>query len=170
MRQIISWFSWQKVIFSVLIVAIIYQSRLGLSEWLIGWDSVMPELDWKLNFTRTVAGAWQEYQGLGLTGGMAHLADLSRMIILWVIDQLVPTNYVRWVWHMGMVLLGSIGIWYMGKKLWKWSESGCLAASVFYLLNLATVQYFFVPYEAFSSFYGFLPWLIAVVSVVAVLP
>lgn len=135
---------------------------MGRFQWLLGWDSLVPELNWKLNFTRAIAGAWQEYQGLGLTGGMAHLADLSRMIILWVVNLAVPTHYVRWMWHMGMLVLGPIGVWYLGKKMWKWSENACLAASVFYLLNLATVQYFFVPYEAFSSFYGFLPWLIAV--------
>ncbi|HUQ85225.1 MAG TPA: hypothetical protein VM077_02775, partial [Candidatus Limnocylindrales bacterium] len=30
----------------------------------------------------------------------------------------------------------------------------------FYLFNLATIQMFYVPYEAFSAFYGALPWLI----------
>ena len=143
-------------------MVLVLQSRLSGSQGLLGWDSVMPELDWKLNFGRALAGMWQEYQGVGLTGGMAHLADLSRMIILWAINWVVPKQYVRWVWHVGMLVLGPVGVWYLGKKLWKWSENACLAASIFYLLNLATIQYFFVPYEAFSSFYGFLPWLIAV--------
>ncbi len=162
MRRIFSWFSFQKILLFILLGFLIFKSRLSGSEWLLGWDSVMPELDWKLNFSRVLAGAWQEYQGVGLTGGMAHLADLSRMVILWILNLFVPTQYVRWIWHMGMLVLGPLGVWYIGKKLWKWNESACLTASVFYLLNLATVQYFFVPYEAFSSFYGFLPWLIAV--------
>lgn len=162
MRRIFSWFSFQKIILLLLLGFLIFKSRLSGSEWLLGWDSVMPELDWKLNFSRVLMGAWQEYQGLGLTGGMAHLADLSQMAILWILNLFVPTQYARWIWHMGMLVFGPMGVWYMGKKLWKWNESACLTASLFYLLNLATVQYFFVPYEAFSSFYGFLPWLIAV--------
>ncbi|TXI34643.1 MAG: hypothetical protein E6Q53_01160, partial [Candidatus Moraniibacteriota bacterium] len=130
--------------------------------WLLGWDSVVPELNWQVNFARALGGAWQEYQGLGLPGGMAHLADLTRMMILWVIDFIVPTEYVRWIWHYGMLILGPIGVWYLGRRLWKWNGWAALAAGVFYLFNLATVQYFYVPYEAFSSFYGFLPWLLAV--------
>lgn len=162
MRRIISWLSWQKFVLFVVLVVTVYQSRLSVGQSLIGWDSVMPELGWELNFARALTGAWQEYQGLGLAGGMAHLADLSRIIILWCMHFIVPADYLRWAWHMGMLVLGPIGVWYLGKKLWKWSESACLSASMFYLLNLATVQYFFVPYESFSSFYGFLPWLIAV--------
>ncbi|MBP9702680.1 hypothetical protein KBD69_03245 [Candidatus Woesebacteria bacterium] len=162
MRRILRWFSLQKAVLFLILGVVIYQSRLGSAEWLLGWDSLVPELNWKLNFSRAILGAWQEYQGVGLTGGMAHLADLSRMILLWVINLVLPAQYVRWTWHMGMLVIGPVGMWYLGKKLWKWSESASLAASVFYLLNLATIQYYFVPYEAFSSFYGFLPWLTAV--------
>lgn len=78
MRRIIPWFSFQKVVLFLILGVVIYQSRLGSSQWLLGWDGVIPELGWKLNFSRAIAGAWQEYQGVGLTGGMAHLADLSR--------------------------------------------------------------------------------------------
>lgn len=162
MKKLLHFISWQKLVLLLIFTVLVYQSRLIVSQWLIGWDSVMPELDWKLNFTRVFAGAWQEYQGLGLTGGMAHLADAPRISILWALHFVTPADYLRWSWHIAMLLLGPIGIWYLGKKVWRWNENQCLVASVFYLLNLATVQYFFVPYESFSSFYGFLPWLIAV--------
>ena len=33
-------------------------------------------------------------------------------------------------------------------------------AALYYLFNFATVQYFYVPFEAFSSFYGVFPWLL----------
>jgi len=44
--------------------------------WLLGWDNLVPELNLKLNITRSLSAVWQEYQGLGLLGGMAHAADL----------------------------------------------------------------------------------------------
>lgn len=160
MRKFFRFFSWQKIVLFLILSLVVYKSRLGNGQWLLGWDSVVPELDFKLNFTRAIAGAWQEYQGLGLAGGMAHLSDLTRIAILWILHFVIPANQLRWVWHMTMLAIGPIGLWWMGKRLWKWSESASLSASIFYLLNLATIQYFFVPYEAFSSFYGFLPWLI----------
>lgn len=151
---------WQKFLLAIVLGVVVWQSRLGPNQWLLGWDSLVPELNWQANFQRALAGAWQEYQGVGLPGGMAHLADLPRMAILWVIDLVLPANYVRWSWHVLMLIIGPIGVWYWGKRWGKWSEDAGLVASLFYLLNLATVQYFFVPYEAFSSFYGFLPWIV----------
>ena len=35
-----------------------------------------------------------------------------------------------------------------------------LIASLFYLLNFATVQYFQLPFEPYSTFWGFFPWLV----------
>lgn len=147
----------------LLIVGIaIFQSKLVGGEWLTGWDNLHPEFDWRLNLVRVFSGAWQEYQGLGLAGGMAHIADLPRLLILVLFDTFLPTSWVRWVWHALMLIIGVSGLWYLGKRVFRWSNISCFVAAGYYLFNLATVQYFFLPYESFSAFYGFLPWLLAV--------
>src|SRR3989339_1137545 len=130
---------WKWLLVLVLGV-VVFQSRIAGSEWLTGWDNLHPEFDWRLNIARALSGGWQEYQGVGLPGGMAHIADLPRLLVLWGLDLVLPTNWVRWVWHMLMLTLGPLGVWYLGKKVGKWRDPACLAASLFYLLNLATLQ------------------------------
>ena len=65
-----------------------------------------------------------------------------------------------------MLVLGPLGmlwatkaIWLEGEEEWRRSLAG-VVAGWFYLLNLGTVQNFYVPFEPFVTFYGFLPWLI----------
>lgn len=136
--------------------------------WLIGWDSLLPELDLKLNIQRSILGTWQEFQGLGVKGGMAHGADLSREIVLTFLSYLLPISLLRYVWTFLMLLIGPLGVYVICQDFIDTDkEDGrlnqkiySLVAACFYLLNLATVQYFFVPFEAFSSFYGFFPWIL----------
>ena len=161
MKKLLRWLSWRKIIFLLILGTVIFQNRIGVNEYLSGWDNLHPEINFKLEISRGLSVVWQEFRGLGHLGGMGHVADLSRTILLWIVSFVVPSNYLRWVWHMGMLALGPIGMWYLTMKLWKWSESASLVTSAFYLLNLATVQYFYTPYESFSGFYGFLPWLIS---------
>jgi hypothetical protein len=130
--------------------------RLG--TWLSGWDNLHPEFNFPLNISRSLSAVWQEYQGLGLLGGMSHGADLSRQLIMWSWSVLLPPSLLRYAWHFLMLLIGPIGVYFFSKKFVKTSMASFIAG-LFYLFNLATVQYFYVPYESFSSFYGFLPWL-----------
>ncbi len=142
-------------------------------SWLLGWDNLVPELDFGLEFKRLLWGVWQEYRGVGVLGGMAHIADLPRVIILWLLHWVVPKMYLRWVWHLGMLLLGPVGVWIglwlMAYGLWKkevWLRNLVgLVGGLFYLLNPATLQYFYTPFETFSSFYGFFPWLMGLAIV-----
>lgn len=127
--------------------------------WLSGWDNLHPEFNFSLNIGRSLSAVWQEYQGLGLLGGMSHAADLTRQIMLWLMSLVLPTAVLRYAWHFLMLLVGPLGVYFFSKKFVKSSWSSFIA-SLFYLFNLATVQYFYVPYESFSGFYGFLPWLL----------
>lgn len=161
MKKLWGWVSWQKIVFVLILGTVIFQNRIGGGQYLSGWDNLHPEINFGLEVSRGSSAVWQEFRGLGHLGGMGHAADLPRTILLWIVSFVVPSNYLRWAWHMGMLALGPMGMWYLTKKLWKWSESASLVASIFYLLNLATVQYFYTPYESFSAFYGFLTWLIA---------
>lgn len=135
---------------------------------LSGWDNLHPEFNFFLNVKRSVFAVWQEYQGLGLLGGMGHAADLPRQILLWTFSFFVPFGILRYFWIFAMLLLGPLGIYFLVKRVFLPNQGvliGDLApfvSAVFYLFNLATVQYFFTPFETFVSFYGFLPWLIFV--------
>jgi len=114
-----------------------------------------------MNLKRSVFAVWQEYQGLGLVGGMGHAADLIRQIILLPLIFLLPNNWIRYIWHFGMLVLGTFGIYWGLPKIKKdLNEKTRILGSLFYLLNFGTIQIFWPPYEAFATFWGFFPWLI----------
>ena len=127
--------------------------------FLIGWDNLMPELNLSLNLKRSFLAVWQEYQGLGLVGGMAHATDLIRQLLILPLTLILPVRLIRYFWHFAMLFLGTFGI-YFGLKKHLSQKLIPLAATLFYLLNFGSVQYFRVPLESFSTFWGFFPWLI----------
>ena len=135
--------------------------------WLIGWDNLLPEINLRLNLTRSLFAVWQDYQGLGLLGGIAHASELTRQILLIPLVLVLPTSMVRYAWTFLMLLIGPLGAYFLLQTIFQKQKSvdfslqlAGLTGSIFYLLNLATVQYFYAPLESFSSFYGFLPWLL----------
>ena len=125
--------------------------------FLTGWDNVHPEFNFKLNIERSLNAVWQESFGVGNLGGMAHIADLPRQVILWILSVFIPISLIRYFWTFLMFFLGPWGIYFLLKEK---TKIGAFTSSIFYIFNLATVQYFFVPFETFISFYGFLPWLL----------
>lgn len=141
--------------------------------WLSGWDNLHPEFNFPLNIKRSLQSVWQEYQGLGLVAGMAHAADLPRQLFLWLVDLVLPTRLIRYFYHFLMLAVGTVGMyWFLAKKVLPFGEDETkiftrFLASVlgagFYLLNLGTVQYFYVPYETFSHFWAFFPWQLLVI-------
>src|SRR3990167_2667781 len=98
---------------------------------------------------------------------MGHAAALPREIILAIASLLIPMTFLRYTWTFAMLIIGPIGIYLLlqtilhdnlssgGKKIIGFF------GGLFYLLNLATVQIFYVPFEAFVTHYGFLPLLLA---------
>jgi len=154
-------------IFSYLSIGLVWllvvRANYTPGTWLTGWDNLHPEFNFSLSLSRSLNAVWQEYQGVGLLGGMGHASDLGRQILLWVASLVLPTSTLRYVWHFSMLLLGPLGVFFLLKNLlYSHSDTTVLLASVvgslFYLLNLGTVQNFYVPFEPFSTFYGFLPW------------
>lgn len=137
--------------------------------FLSGWDNLLPEFNLTLNIKRSLFAVWQEYQGLGLLGGMGHAADLPRQIILGLFSLVLPTSIMRYAWTFLMLLSGPIGAYFLiysilnrgyVQKNEKYIKNASLVGGLFYLLNLATLQTFFVPYDAFVTNYGIFPWLI----------
>jgi len=134
-------------------------------SWLTGWDNLHPEFNFLANIKRSIFPAWQEYQGLGLLGGMGHAADLVRQFFLWFLSLFLPQSTLRYISTFSMLLLGAIGCIKLAQFLFKEKNTRtknaiALLSSLFYLLNLGTLQNFYAPFEPFAWFYGFLPWLI----------
>jgi hypothetical protein len=152
-------------IFLSLVVVIIIGFNYQGGSWLSGWDNLHPEMGLNFNLKRAFFGVWQEYQGLGLLAGMGHSADLIRQICLRLMAVFVPVNCLRYGYVFLMLWLGTLGCYFLLRYLLKASlKTGWLAAigAGYYLLNLATIQIFYTPYEAFVTHYGFLPWLVLV--------
>ncbi|HWS49068.1 MAG TPA: hypothetical protein VN174_03410 [Candidatus Methanoperedens sp.] len=143
----------------VLIVSLLCLGNFTQNTFLTGWDNLMPELNISLNLKRSLFAVWQEYQGLGLVGGMAHASDLIRQLIILPLTLFLPTNIIRYLWHFSMLFLGTFGIYKLARN-YKFSRPISLTSSLFYLLNFGSIQYFWVAFEPFSTFWGFFPWLI----------
>jgi hypothetical protein len=143
--------------------------------WLTGWDNLHTEFLPLTNIKRAVFTVWQEYQGLGLLGGMAHAADLPRQIFFLILKLFsVPDQNLRYIYIFSMLTIGPLGVYFFIKDLLLKQKSifltfdketktfAALLGALFYLLNLSTVQTFFVPFETFTAFFGFFPWLLLV--------
>lgn len=58
-----------------------------------------------------------------------------------------------------MLIIGPLGMYYFLLKVVIKEKTSSFLGALFYLLNIGTVQIFFVPFEMFVTQYGFLPWL-----------
>lgn len=134
--------------------------------WLSGWDSLHPELNWGMYIQRIFWGVWQEHQGLGAMAVQAQASELARLWYLLPAVAILPANLVRYGYFFLTLILGPLGVYFLLNKLIlkdKVANSLALQASflggLFYLLNLGTMQNFYLPLEMFATAYGFLPWL-----------
>jgi hypothetical protein len=158
--------------------------------YLTGWDNLHPELDPWMNLKRAIFTTWQEYQGLGLLGGMGHGADLIRQLFLIAISPFMPTSFIRYFYTLLTLFIGSAGTYYLAnkviniyssKKIYSSSEATAesrsnnetinqysnfhtilpsLVAAVFYMLNLATIQQYYIAFETFTAHFASLPWIL----------
>jgi len=157
MIKIILKFKYQ--IFLTIIVVILFCLNYKPGTYLTGWDNLQTELNPWLAVKRAFFSVWEEYQSFGLTAGMAHAADLPRAIFLWFTSFILPQNIVRYFYHFLMLLVGGLGAFKLFKKTAEVkTEVFAFFGALFYMLNLGTVQIFYLPYEAFSTFFAFLPW------------
>ncbi|HSV95156.1 MAG TPA: hypothetical protein VLH94_04280 [Spirochaetia bacterium] len=136
--------------------------------YLIGWDNLNPEFDIAENIRRSLFSVWQEYRGPGLLGGMAHAADLPRVLFVWLLLAFkIDPSFVRYITSFLPLVLGPLGIYFLfynhlfkGKLDSRTIQFASFLGALYYLLNLNTLQTFFVPFETFTWFYGALPWLL----------
>lgn len=149
------------IILLVILIAIINYKPGTI---LTGWDNLHPEFALDVNIKRSIFAVWQEYQGLGLLGGMGHASDLVRQLLLIPLTAIFPMESVRYISTFIALLLGSFGAYFLVKKsllpYHKNKEILATAGGIFYLLNIGTIQTFYVAFEAFTSHYAALPWLL----------
>jgi len=133
------------------------------NTFLTGWDTLHPEFNFSINFKRLIFGVWRSDQGLGDLAGHSAMADLPRVIILWVFHFFLPLNFLRYSYIFLCLILGTLSFFYLIKYLFKkFPHSSILAfiSALAYLLNLGTMQQFYVPFEMFTTQWAFLPLLI----------
>ncbi len=144
----------------------IYLTNLSGNFWLTGWDNLHPEFNFKINIGRAFFSAWQEYQSLGLPAGNGHAAEFFREILLAGLSLLFSLQSIRKIYLLLMLIAGPIGMYlFLNKFIIKDTHSylksiASLFGGLFYLLHIATVQIFYLPFEAFITFYGIIPWMI----------
>jgi len=155
MKNFLVKYKYQLSIFLAVFIIFLFNYQTG--SYLSGWDSLQTELNPGLAVKRAFSSVWEEYQSFGLVAGMAHSADLPRAIFLWFISFLLPQNMIRYFFHFLMLLIGGLGAFKLLHRFLK-DKRASLIGALFYILNIGTVQIFFVPYESFSSFFAFLPW------------
>jgi hypothetical protein len=154
MKNFLNKYKYQ--IFLSIIVSILFLVNYRPGTYLSGWDNLQTELNPGLAVKRALFSVWEEYQSFGLTAGMAHTADLPRAIFLWIMSFAIPENMIRYFYHFLMLLLGGLGILELLKKTS--AEVIAFLGSLFYMLNLGTLQIFYLPFESFSTFFALLPW------------
>jgi hypothetical protein len=133
--------------------------------FLSGWDSLHPEFNLALYAKRAFWGVWQQHQGVGAVASQAHAAELSRLPIVWLLSLLLPLNLVRYSFFFLTLGIGGVGVYYLAKYFLSihsehFSREASFLAGLFYMLNLATLQHFYVPLEMFAVHFASLPWLL----------
>jgi len=140
------------------IVFVVYVANYVPGTWLTGWDNLHSEFNFSLNIHRSLLAVWQEYQGLGLLGGMGHASDLLRELLLYPFSFVLPQSFLRYFFHFVMLFVGVFGVYTILDTLLlahspkRMGKKAAFLGALFYLLNLGTIQYFYTPFEPYSTF------------------
>lgn len=144
---------------------ILFFTNYVSGTYLMGWDNIMPEFDFKTNIMRNLVGVWQEYRGVGLYDGQSHAAATLHTLFFWICSFVMPQPLLRYMFTFLMHLLGGIGMFlllkkFFGERLQKTHTLLSLTGAFFYLVNPITIQMFYTPFEAFAVHFASLPWII----------
>jgi hypothetical protein len=161
------------LIFLILIAVFLCYKNYTPNTFLSGWDTLHPEFDLNLYWQR-ITSVWQEHQGLGAPPSQAHVAEIPRMIFLFLSSLIFPLNFIRYSYFFLMIILGPVGVYLFLKESLKEdcllrrqssqnsqsiNKIASFLGALFYLLNLGTMQHFIVPLEMFATKFGFLGFL-----------
>ncbi len=149
----------------IFIVLIISYVNFKPNTWLSGWDTLHPEFNFALYFKRIIFGVWQEHQGLGAVASQAHASEIPRLIIYYPLSLIFPESSLRYLYFFITLFIGTIGMFFYLKNLvFKRvsdlsKNASSFVGALFYLLNLSTLQQYYVPLEMFATHFATLPWL-----------
>ena len=87
----------------IIIVSAVAYLTYRPNTFLTGWDTLHPELNFSLNFERMFNGVWREEQGLGAVAGHSHMADLPRVVILWLLHFALPLSSLRYFYVISLI-------------------------------------------------------------------
>ncbi len=151
--------------FLVLIALVLAWKNFTPGTFLIGWDSLHPEFNFPLAFQRAFWGVWRAEQGVGAIAAHAHMADIPRIFFLWLAHFVLPAWSLRYFYIFTCLAAGPLGVYFFAKYILEREKTGLsvilasFLGGAFYLLNLITLQHFYVPFEMFTTAYGLTPWL-----------
>lgn len=152
----------------ILVCLIVTGTSYKWGTYLSGWDTLHPEFNLGLYAERVIFGAWQEHQGLGAPASQAHVAELPRLLLLFIFDLLLPQSAVRYAMFYFLYFVGVTGVYFFIKTAWfedekdNWHAWASALGALFFGLNLGTLQHFYVPLEMFAVHFATLPWLLLV--------
>lgn len=154
-------FAVSLILISVIVCSANYQPGTILS----GWDTLHPEFNFPQYFRRIFFGVWQEHQGLGTLATQAHASEIARMFIYYPLSFVLPDSLLRYSYFFLTIILGPLGTYFFIKqKVLRGNnlktETSAFLGGLFYLLNLGTLQHFYVPFEMFAIHFASLPWLL----------
>lgn len=155
---------WPYLALLTTVCVFILFANFPFGSWYTGWDNLHPEFNFGLNFRRALASVWQENQGLGTYGGHGYAATLPHTILVAILSLVIPIQYLRSSFTFLMLFTGVYGLFFLARLvLGRYSENirnqASLLASLFYMLNLAVAQQFYIQLEAFIVHFACLPWL-----------
>lgn len=143
----------------ILISLILCFQNYKAGTYLSGWDTLHPEFNFGLYFKRIFFGVWQEHQGLGAVAAQSHAGELPRMLFYYPLSFIFPDIFLRYSYFFITLVVGPLGIYFFLKHITKKAWVSFCGALV-YLLNLGTLQHFYLPLEMFATHFATLPWLI----------
>src|SRR3989344_9657410 len=147
-----------------LILLMLLLFNFPLKEWFSGWDNLHPEFNFALNFKRGLIAVWQGYQGLGTYGGHGYAATLPHTAIAYLLSSVLPDNIIRAGFTFLMLFVGVYGVFFLVSEAAPFEEEDLknkagFFSALFYLVNLSTLQNFYIQLEAFIVHFAALPWL-----------
>lgn len=157
----------------ILVALIIAFQNISVQTFYSGWDNVHPEFNMAQYAKRVLFGSWLEYQGMGGAAGQGHQSELFRIPIIAAINLLFPANLNRSLFIFLMYLIGGFGMYIYLQKIWlstyhdsyaRWIA--CISA-LFYLLNIITLQQFYISFEMFTVQFAFLPFLLLSIHLIS---
>ncbi len=149
----------------ILIPAVISYQNFNSGTYLSGWDTIHSEFDFNITFSRLLSPTYMDHQGLGAVSSQSHIAELPRIIFIYLLSFVASENFLRYSWIFLMLIIGPLGVYFFLKELLTQDAEDdedesmlfpSFIGAIFYLTNLSVVQHFDVPLEMFVTFFGFL--------------